>query len=109
MFNRIHLNIITHVYVIMDPKAVDKLEKIKLQIEKMNIAQQVEVLKILNGDDKVILNENKSGIYVNLSFLPEEVVDKIDNFVKYVQDQEKSLNVIEDKKENVKNEYFETL
>ena len=93
----------------MDPKAVDKLEKIKLQIEKMNIAQQVEVLKILNGDDKVILNENKSGIYVNLSFLPEEVVDKIDNFVKYVQDQEKSLNVIEDKKENVKNEYFETL
>jgi len=93
----------------MDPKAVDKLEKIKLQIEKMNIAQQVEVLKILNGDDKVILNENKSGIYVNLSFLPEDVVDKIDNYVKYVQDQEKSLNVIEDKKENVKNEYFETL
>ena len=93
----------------MDSKAVDKLEKIKLQIEKMNIAQQVEVLKILNGDDTVILNENKSGIYVDLSFLPEEVVDKIDNYVKYVQDQEKSLNVIEDKKENVKNEYFETL
>ena len=93
----------------MDSKAVDKLEKIKLQIEKMNIAQQVEVLKILNGDDKVILNENKSGIYVNLSFLPEEVVDKIDNFVKYVHDQEKSLNVIEDKKENVKIEYFESL
>ena len=93
----------------MDPKAVDKLEKIKLQIEKMNIAQQVEVLKILNGDDKVILNENKSGIYVNLSFLPEDVVDKIDNYVKYVQDQEKSLNVIEDKKENVKIEYFESL
>lgn len=109
MFNRIHLNIIRHVHIIMDPKAVDKLEKIKLQIEKMNIAQQVEVLKILNGDDKVILNENKSGIYVNLSFLPEDVVDKIDNYVKYVQDQEKSLNVIEDKKENVKNEYFETL
>jgi|TARA_B100000900_G_C20585276_1_gene719289 hypothetical protein len=109
MFNRIHLNIIRHVHIIMDSKAVDKLEKIKLQIEKMNIAQQVEVLKILNGDDKVILNENKSGIYVNLSFLPEEVVDKIDNYVKYVQDQEKSLNVIEDKKENVKNEYFETL
>lgn len=93
----------------MDQKVADKLEKIKLQIEKMNIAQQVEVLKILNGDDKVILNENKSGIYVNLSFLPEEVVDKIDNYVKYVQDQEKSLNVIEDKKENVKIEYFESL
>lgn len=93
----------------MDPKVADKLEKLKLQIEKMNIAQQVEVLKILNGDDKVILNENKSGIYVNLSFLPEDVVDKIDNYVKYVQDQEKSLNVIEDKKENVKIEYFESL
>lgn len=93
----------------MDPKVADKLEKIKLQIEKMNIAQQVDILKILNGDDKVILNENKSGIYVNLSFLPEEVVDKIDNYVKYVQDQEKSLNVIEDRKENVKIEYFESL
>ena len=93
----------------MDPKVADKLEKLKLQIEKMNISQQVEILKILNGDDKVILNENKSGIYVNLSFLPEDVVDKIDNYVKYVQDQEKSLNVIEDRKENVKIEYFESL
>lgn len=103
-----HINIII-VKNKMNPLETEKLKKLKLLIEKMNNQQQIEVLKILHDKEEVTLNENKSGIYVNLSFLPLSIIGQIEEYVTYVQDQEKSLNFIEDRKENVKQEYFETL
>tara|TARA_Y100000992_G_scaffold262701_1_gene198655 strand:- start:324 stop:650 length:327 start_codon:yes stop_codon:yes gene_type:complete len=108
MFLVNHINIIV-VKNKMNPLETEKLKKLKLLIEKMNNQQQIEVLKILHGKDEVTLNENKSGIYVNLSFLPLPIIGQIEEYVTYVQDQEKSLNFIEDRKENVKQEYFDTL
>jgi hypothetical protein len=86
---------------------VEQLERIKLQIEKMSSAQQLEILKILHENENVKINENKSGVYVNLSFLPNNVVVQMQEYLKYVNDQENSLNVIENRKESVKHAYFE--
>lgn len=86
---------------------VEELKQIKKQVENMNVSQQLEILKILHQENDVKINENKSGIYVNLTFLPKEVLDKVNDYLKYVTDQETSLNIIEDKKETVKQEFFE--
>ena len=86
---------------------VEELKHIKKQVENMNVSQQLEILKILHQENDVKINENKSGIYVNLTFLPKEVLDKVNDYLKYVTDQETSLNIIEDKKETVKQEFFE--
>lgn len=86
---------------------VEQLERIKLQIEKMSSTQQLEILKILHENENVKINENKSGVYVNLSFLPNNVVVQMQEYLKYVNDQENSLNVIENRKESVKHAYFE--
>lgn len=86
---------------------VEELKHIKKQVENMNLSQQLEILKILHQENDVKINENKSGIYVNLTFLPKEVLDKVNDYLKYVTDQETSLNIIEDKKETVKQEFFE--
>lgn len=86
---------------------VEQLERIKLQIEKMSSPQQLEILKILHENENVKINENKSGVYVNLSFLPNNVVVQMQEYLKYVNDQENSLNVIENRKESVKHAYFE--
>ena len=88
---------------------IEELKNIKKQVENMNLSQQLEILKIFHQENDVKINENKSGIYVNLTFLSKEVLDKINNYLKYVNDQETSLNIIEDKKENVKQEFFELL
>jgi hypothetical protein len=88
---------------------IEELKNIKKQVENMNLSQQLEILKIFHQENDVKINENKSGIYVNLTFLSKEVLDKINNYLKYVNDQETSLNIIEDKKENVKQEFFEVL
>lgn len=86
---------------------VEQLERIKLQVEKMSSTQQLEILKILHENENVKINENKSGVYVNLSFLPNNVVVQMQEYLKYVNDQENSLNVIENRKESVKHAYFE--
>ena len=93
----------------MNALETEKLKNLKLLIEKMSSQQQIEILKILHGKEDVTLNENKSGIYVNLSFLPSSIISQMEEYVTYVQDQEKALNLMENRKENVKQEYFDTL
>lgn len=84
-----------------------ELEQLKTRVENLEKDQQIEILRILNEDQKVKLNENKSGVYVNLSFLPEDTVIKIKDYLNYISEQEKILRMTENKKENYAKTYFE--
>ena len=84
-----------------------ELEQLKTRVEKLEKDQQIEILRILNEDQKVKLNENKSGVYVNLSFLPEDTVIKIKDYLNYISEQEKILRMTENKKENFVKTYFD--
>lgn len=75
-------------------------------IEKMNKFNQIEVLRILNKHNDVIINENRYGIHVNLSDLKECVINELDQYIKYVHAQESALNQDEKQKEDIKNIYF---
>jgi hypothetical protein len=86
---------------------VSKLESLKLTIETLNKYHQIEILKILTKN-LCKINENKSGCYVNLSFLNESTTDEIEKYIHYVKDQEESLNTMEYQKEEFKNAYFIT-
>jgi len=90
------------------PTTIDKindLEKIKKTIESLNKYHQIEILQILTKN-LCKINENKSGCYVNLSFLSDEIIDKMKKYVEYVKDQEESLNTIEYQKDEFKNAFF---
>ena len=67
---------------------------------------QIEVLKILKKSQTIKLNENKSGIFVNLSFVSNEILEEIDKYVNYVSDQETVINIIESQKQEFKNTFF---
>ena len=82
------------------------LEDMKLRIERMTKTNQIEVLKLLRNDTSAVLNENKSGIYVNLSFLSATTLGRINEFVGYVCDQEHNLMTVELQKDIFKNEFF---
>jgi len=86
--------------------SVSELNYLREAIENMNKFNQVEVLRLFNKYKDVILNENKYGIHINLSELKNEVLDELTLYVKYVNNQEKTLNVAEQKKEDYKNTYF---
>lgn len=84
----------------------ESLSSIKDKIEKMPKNNQIEILKILKKYQNIKLNENKSGIFVNLSFLSKEILDEIDKYVNYVNDQETVINTIETQKQEFKNTFF---
>lgn len=89
----------------MDIQQID-LTAIKDKIEKLNKNNQLEILSILRNTNGVKLNENKNGVFVNMSFLSRETLVELDKYVKYVYDQEKTLNEIEIQKQDYKNTFF---
>jgi hypothetical protein len=88
--------------------SVSELNYLRESIENMSKFNQIEILKILIKHKNVTINENKSGIHVNLSELSKEIIDDLSNFVKYVNTQETTLNAIEKQKEDYRNTYFTT-
>ena len=81
---------------------VNKLDLLKEKIESLSKFQQVEILKILSKN-MCKLNENKSGIFVNMTFLETEVIDEIEKYMSYVEDQSDTFQTVEYQKEEFKN------
>ena len=58
----------------------------------MTFIHQKEILRILIQEKNINLNENNNGTFVNLSELDNNVVNKLNNFISYVNNQEEHLN-----------------
>jgi hypothetical protein len=85
---------------------INKLNYIREQIECMSKFNQIEILRILTKHTKVIINENKYGIHINLSELENCILKELIVYIKYVNTQEIYLNNIEQEKEKYKNTFF---
>ncbi len=72
----------------------------------MDKAHHIEILKILKQNSSITLNENKSGVYVNLSFLSETDIQNIQNYIQYIDVQEAAIDVMESQQTTFKNTYF---
>lgn len=83
-----------------------KLNYIRDTIEMMNKFHQIEVLRILKNSEGVILNENKNGIYVNLTELDNSVLKDLSDYIMYTNNQENYLSNTEKEKEMYKEKYF---
>lgn len=81
-----------------------ELNRIKDEVESLSKVHQLEVLRILR-DNGVILNENKNGIFINLTNIDAPIINKVSDYLKYVLQQESYLN----KLENEKTVYMEML
>ena len=91
----------------MNSENID-LAALKDKIERLGKNNQLEILSILKNANGIKLNENKNGVFVNMSFLPSDSLAEIDKYVKYVSDQEKTLNEFENQKQDFKNTFFTT-
>lgn len=82
-----------------------ELKEIKKIIEEMNKNKQIEVLNIFKQYN-ILVSENKNGTFVNLSLLNDEIINKLEEFIKYTQSQDDLLEKIEKKKETVVKTFF---
>lgn len=77
------------------PEHINRLESMKTYIEQLDKTSHLEILKILKKNPKIKLNENKSGVYVNLSFLGEDIIQEMMKYVDYMKSQETTINEVE--------------
>ena len=84
----------------------DELNSIREKIELMPKINHVEILRILSKDTNITLNENKYGIFINLTDLPINIIENLKAYIKYVNTQEDDLNELEKQKEEFKTNFF---
>jgi hypothetical protein len=82
------------------------LMSLKDGIENMPVIHQIEILRILYSKQTQI-NENKNGVFVNISKINDTTLRELEDYMKYVIQQEKQLNEIEEQKQYLSKEYFE--
>ena len=82
------------------------LMSLKDVIENMPVVHQIEILRILHSKNTQI-NENKNGVFVNISRLNNDILTQLYDYMKYVINQEKHLNEIEEQKQNLTKEFFD--
>jgi hypothetical protein len=82
------------------------LNRLKERIERLNKFHQIEILKLLKTNDSCTLNENKNGIFVNLTSLSDVLIFELEKYLEYVQKQESQLSEIEKQKNILSNTFF---
>lgn len=85
---------------------MSNLKELKERIEKMPKYHQIEILRILSECGNVCLNENNNGTFVNLTEQPEYIIEKLEHYSKYVDEQQSELAYIEDEKEKLEQTFF---
>ena len=88
--------------------SINKLKEIKDVIEKMGLCYQLEILRILNDDSMAILSENSNGVFINLTSLSNYSIQKLEKYIKYVDEQQSQLMNIETEKINIKKSFFKS-
>ena len=84
----------------------EQLTLLKENVEKLSFFHQVEVLRILNEKNSSRLNENKNGVFINMTNIDAETIAKLKTYLTYVLKQEKQISSIEDEKKKLSQQFF---
>tara|TARA_B100000035_G_scaffold32821_2_gene24949 strand:- start:3619 stop:3921 length:303 start_codon:yes stop_codon:yes gene_type:complete len=84
---------------------VEKLKDLKDKIELLSKSYQIEIGRLLKKNN-ININENKNGVFINLSSVDETIITELENFLNYANNQELQLKNIEIKQEELKDYYF---
>tara|TARA_B110001450_G_scaffold236478_1_gene241957 strand:+ start:61 stop:357 length:297 start_codon:yes stop_codon:yes gene_type:complete len=84
---------------------VEEIKELKDKIEILSKSYQIEIGRLLLSNG-VQIDENKNGIFINLTKVEQEVLIKIKDYLAYANIQEDKLKNIEDKQEELKDYYF---
>ena len=79
------------------------IQNLKDKIENLDKYHQIEILRIFKMYSETIkTDENKNGTFINLSNIPDNLIDKLESYLQYVNKQEEKINEIEEQKDEFK-------
>tara|TARA_Y100000741_G_scaffold290599_1_gene230703 strand:+ start:2723 stop:3031 length:309 start_codon:yes stop_codon:yes gene_type:complete len=83
-----------------------ELPKMRDTIESLNKEQQIQILRLFK-ENKIPINENKNGVFINLTSMSEDILSKLDTHLQHIISQEQLLKTTEDVKKTYKDNYFD--
>ena len=84
---------------------VNSLKDLKDKIESISIFQQTKILNIFY-ENNIPINENKNGVFINLTYVDSSILDKVYKYLIYVNKQEEQLNELEEQKQKIATSFF---
>ena len=80
--------------------------EIKERLEALSKHHQIEALRMLSKIPSITMNENNNGVFINLTEQDDNVMKQLEEFLNYVDIQQKHLHNIEDQQEQIEQEFF---
>ena len=81
-----------------------QLADMRNKIEGLSKLHQVEILRILHNAG-IVMSENQYGVHINLSTVDTTTITSINTYLQYAIDQEKTLTITEQQKDDFKKEF----
>tara|TARA_Y100000996_G_C22184653_1_gene504345 strand:- start:187 stop:471 length:285 start_codon:yes stop_codon:yes gene_type:complete len=83
----------------------EEIRELKDNIELLSKSYQIEIGRLFLSNN-IQIDENKNGIFINLSKVDAPTLIKVKNYLNYANLQENKLKNIENKQEELKDFYF---
>ena len=71
------------------------LSIVKERIEQMSVHHQIEVLQLVYDLSLNNLNENKNGVFINLTQQSPNTIEILSNYIQYITKQQSQLTEME--------------
>ena len=84
---------------------VSKLKYIRDKIESLDKNNHIDILRLLVKKN-IFINENKNGIFINLTDLSNDIIDDIEKYIIYINEQNIHFEYIEKQKNELENKFF---
>ena len=84
---------------------INKLKKLKQTIESMDSVHHHKILEILKNNN-IHVSSNRNGCFINMNHFTDNINDQLNDFINYINIQEKTLGAVENAKKDTKDVYF---
>ena len=83
----------------------NKLTKIRDTIEKMSTIHHIKFFEIIKKYS-IDYSENRNGIFINMNTFNEDIINELNKYILYIDQQEKQLIETEKIKQDFEKEFF---
>lgn len=83
----------------------NKLKYLRDSIENLDKNNHVDILRLLIKKE-IFINENKNGVFINLTDLSNEIIEDIENYINYINEQKLHFEFVEKQKNDLESKYF---
>lgn len=85
---------------------IKRLKNIKEQIERMDKNNHISALYMLSQNKSIKYSENSNGVFINLTELPDDMINQLEDFIIYINKQKNDIDEVEIKKNDLESSYF---